>query len=512
MTGRACFPALLLVLCVSLAAQGPPLTMSGRIVSATTGRPIPGARARLVMNGSDVGVQDPTDADGRFRFTNLGHARYRLEANAPGYQLQIFGEEPVIGGTLIAVQPGHPIQTIEIRLHRGSTIAGVVIDDLREPVVAGSVRAYARRWANGEIRLVSVKETQTDDRGQYRLTGLDPGQYLMGGVDRTAVTFAPAAAAPSGAALFTVGADEEKTGANIQMRTPKSGTIEGLVNGPGAVGSRRIELTPDPNPVSLPPSIARLEPGGRFVFGDVPAGRYLVIARPTTTLGEPQSWGLEAVVVAGDATTRATITLREGTRISGHLEPTRAVGLGLSPVGRDRPEASPSAVRISGDGSFVFSSVPPGRYQWMTPPSRAGNDRLLLSVFINGSDVTDFPLVVDAKTVLENVRVVLNATPGQITGTVTDAASAPLARGCVVVVASDPRYWTTISRRVRVTRADTAGFFEVSPLPPGRYRVSHVASLAPGQLWDTAFLKSLSGAQEIALTEGQTATVQLRLK
>jgi hypothetical protein len=39
-----------------------------------------------------------------------------------------------------------------------------------------------------------------------------------------------------------------------------------------------------------------------------------------------------------------------------------------------------------------------------------------------------------------------------------------------------------------------------------------VTALAPGQLWDPAFLRTLAKSQQIELSQGQTATVDLRLK
>jgi len=93
-----------------------------------------------------------------------------------------------------------------------------------------------------------------------------------------------------------------------------------------------------------------------------------------------------------------------------------------------------------------------------------------------------------------------------------DAAGKPTSRGAVIVASTAPRDWSEATRRIRLARPDTAGRYEISGLPPGPYTVSAVTALAPGQLWDAAFLKTLAKSQQIELSQGQTATVDLRLK
>jgi len=63
-----------------------------------------------------------------------------------------------------------------------------------------------------------------------------------------------------------------------------------------------------------------------------------------------------------------------------------------------------------------------------------------------------------------------------------------------------------------LARPDTAGFYDIQGLPPGPYTVSAVTAVAPGRLWDPAFLKTLARSRQVTLSQGQTATVELRLK
>jgi hypothetical protein len=94
---------------------------------------------------------------------------------------------------------------------------------------------------------------------------------------------------------------------------------------------------------------------------------------------------------------------------------------------------------------------------------------------------------------------------------VTDARGGPSTAGAVVIASDDSRAWSPVSRRVQVVRPDTEGAFEFR-VPSGRYHVSHVAGLLPGQLWDPAFLKSMARGQPATAAEGQVTTVSVRVK
>ena len=500
--------------------------ISGRIVSAATGRPIPGARANA--NVADYGLGAAADADGRFEITAREPGQYRVYASAPGYVNGSFGDEPELGLTLVAVKAGAHVTGIDMALHHGATVAGVVTDDGNEPFVAGSVRAFAARVQYGMARWISVGEVKTDDRGRYRLTGLPAGQYAIGAIDRTAITFAPSAAAPA-AATIKVAGDETRENVNIRLRALKSGAIESTVTGPGMFSpSMTVQLLPDPIVAMLPTITSRAQAGGRVSFTDVPAGRYHLIVRPGSNGNEPRGWSIAPVTVAAGATAEATLALNSGPRLSGTIQTTgvRSLSLRLAPIGDDRPEASPQQLQVLPQGPFVFPTVPPGRYKFDAPIGQGdplpqsriarieepATHRLISSITIKGEDVSDRLLVVSPGVSIEDVKVTVTETASRISGTVLDANGRPATRGAVVVAPVDPRDWTLVSRRIRLTRADTDGVFHVPTLPPGRYRVAHIDGLKPGQLWDPAFLRSLAGAREVDLSAGQVLSVELRLK
>lgn len=510
MNVRSMLPAFLLAtlllvakIVAAPAAVAPIATLSGRVVSFDDGRPI--ANATISGNpGWDVAFSARSDAQGRFSI-ELPAGRYRVRASANGYASTEFAEEPNIGGTWVVVGGQTPAGDLDFKLHRGGTIAGVVTNDLKEPVVNAEVRAAKpatapQRW--------SVTSARTDDRGAFRLIGLVPGDYFVGVKDGLGITYAPEAVTIATAQRISLALDGEATTA-IRTRPSPSGGIEGAMAGLPNVGAT-VSLLREGDDAGFWPMPGVRTIANRFSFADVPVGRYALIVRPGLVNSPPRAWGREAVTVTAGVASTPTITLREGGKVSGQfVGPEPAHGpLEIAPVGTDHPEAVNVRGSLGPASTFVISNVAPGTYRWVQTQQMG---RWLLSVMLKDEDIADLPLIVGPDTAIENLRVALNE-PAKISGTVKDVTGAIVTTGAIVVAAVENRYWLQSSRRVRVVRADTAGHFEVTGLPAGRYRVNHVERLAAGQLWDQAFLRTLAQSREVTLAAGGSTTVELRLK
>jgi protocatechuate 3,4-dioxygenase beta subunit len=527
--------AWLLLIVLSMSVQGPRGSIAGRIVDAATGQPIAGAQ--VSVSQADTGRSTTSESDGRYAVGNLGSGRYRLRVVAPGYLAREFGDAPPLGYTPIAPL-GRDLTGMDVRLNRGATIAGRVVDDAGNPVVAVPVRVFRLSGEPGNtfisiagrsmgLSLGADPRGQTDSRGEYRILAVAPGEYLVGSVDSTVATFAPGTHARAEAMVIRVGVDDERRGVDIRATRVRFGTIRGVVTGPGPAESPiplvDVELVPDPNDAALSPLRAARGPGrygiaveGRFEFADVPAGRYTLFARPGAVIDAPGVWGRESIVVTPDSVVEPRIALHESGRVSGRLTATDLrvryrvnSPLELAPIASDR-DGYRARAAVAGDGSFAFKGLAPGRYRWTQSQTLVGTGPRVLSAFIRDQDVTDIPLVITATTAIDNLRLVVSDA-ATISGTVRDAAGAPTTAGAVVIASLDPRDWTEISRRLRLVRADTNGTFEVRALPAGRYRAAHVSRLPHERLWDAAFLSALSGGHDVTVTAGQVFTIDLRL-
>ncbi len=83
-------------------------------------------------------------------------------------------------GLPIDLSAGQQIRNVAFRLDSAPTISGVIRNQ-SNAVVAGVLVQAMRRGFNsrGNRILTLVASTRTDDRGQYRLYWLDPGEYLI---------------------------------------------------------------------------------------------------------------------------------------------------------------------------------------------------------------------------------------------------------------------------------------------------------------------------------------------
>lgn len=179
----------LLVLAVPAFAQVPAANrantkVAGRIL--IKGQPALGVQVLLKKRDSE-NTQSPaisatTNADGRYQITNLTAGAYRVSVFAPAYVIE--GENPVSYeyGKIVKIDEGDQIENLDFSLIPGGVITGKVTDEYGKPVIAEGVQAFrldaqGKRDSAAEFQML---RWQTDDRGVYRIFGLEPGRYLVG--------------------------------------------------------------------------------------------------------------------------------------------------------------------------------------------------------------------------------------------------------------------------------------------------------------------------------------------
>lgn len=218
------------------AAQTKDNAISGRVVSES-GQPLPGVYVSVSTLGGLGGRRTTTDNEGSFKVQGLDAGIYRIFLNAPGYVVQIPTDSAP------TYRPG---DKAELTLVKGGVIAGTITNIAGEPVVNISVRAYQIRDTEGnKIATQAFSQPKiSDDRGYYRIYGLQPGTYIVaaggqgqyfGSVNpfaNDAMTFAPASTRDT-AAEIVVRSDQEAT-ADIRYRAEPGHAVSGKVSGPQA--------------------------------------------------------------------------------------------------------------------------------------------------------------------------------------------------------------------------------------------------------------------------------------
>ena len=164
--------------------QSPPPTaaISGRVVEAGSGQPLAEATVSITrVNPAQGGATVPpstTNDRGEFSFLNLAPGRYDLSARKSRYVTLAYGQRPgsAIPGISVVLSEGQQVRNLTIRLPLTSVIEGTVTNSRGEPAQGTTVVAYRLEWRNGERSARRAATDAVDDRGQYRIPGLSPGE------------------------------------------------------------------------------------------------------------------------------------------------------------------------------------------------------------------------------------------------------------------------------------------------------------------------------------------------
>ena len=157
-------------------------SIRGRVLAADSNRPL--RRAHVVLTAPELGRQNrdvTTDIDGRYEVTNLPAASYTVTVTRSGYLRLRYGQtRPLEQGKPLNIGAGQRVDNVDFALAKMGVIAGRITDELGEPIEGASVFAMDFEYFNGRRRLAVASQTvRTDDIGQYRITGLMPGTYLV---------------------------------------------------------------------------------------------------------------------------------------------------------------------------------------------------------------------------------------------------------------------------------------------------------------------------------------------
>jgi Carboxypeptidase regulatory-like domain len=197
-----------IVMAVSLLAQTSPppgtadghpessCSVDGRVVSAVDGSPLRSAKLTLVPEHDGRKAKlyaATTDRDGRFVLKDIMPGRYHFAASRTGFVAQSYKAKGTDDGAVLSLRPGERVGDVLFRMIVPGVVTGRVTDEDGEPMVRAQVLALQRPSeeeledegpsASPKWRLQAVSSALTDDRGQYRIFGLTPGEYYLKAAD-----------------------------------------------------------------------------------------------------------------------------------------------------------------------------------------------------------------------------------------------------------------------------------------------------------------------------------------
>ena len=343
--------------------------IAGRVLAADSGRPVKRARVFVtgaVAGGGRGGNTTITDEQGRYSIASLAAGNYTVTASKAGFVDAVYGQRrPLQPGTPVQVAEGQAVASVDLRLTRGGVITGRVADEDGEPLARALVTVQRYQYVRGERQLTPAGGDQTDDRGQYRVFGLTPGDYyvsasasglseLIGrGLQQLAAgmggrggrgagpgalaglaasaepeptgyapTYYPGVVNAPEAGRIAVAPGQEVGGIDFQIQLVALATVTGIVS--GAEENVMVMLAPHESTGGPLARLGgqvltgRMQADGTFSITSVPPGRYVAIARSRGRGGEPRV-GSQQLLVNGQNIEGVALALQPGVTLSGNI-------------------------------------------------------------------------------------------------------------------------------------------------------------------------------------------------
>jgi hypothetical protein len=445
----------------------------------------------------------------------------------------------------IELADGQQLDNINVSLLRGGAIVGTVTDSAGEPAARVQVAALLVR-RGGEPSMVG--SASTDDLGQYRLFGLQAGDYVIhadargsnsGGRFETqepqtgfAPTYAPGTGALSEAMRVKLPRGGQVS-SDIRLIETSVYMIRGTVTSASGeqVRNASVTLARADSLVMTGGFGSSVMQDGTFIIRGVPPGQYDVIARYTPAREVPVS-GPQSIDNVEMANARVDVTggnvdgvmlvTARGATIVGQIlfddGQTEGRGVQVFTLNTERRSFTPSPAVEVKDSTFTLRNV------FTRPlvvrgsvigrgPDVAGQTWGLKAVLLDGRDITDEPRIL-TNADSGKLQLVFTAHAPGLEGTVTDDAGKPIQEYTVLAFGDDPGTWLPNSSMFRVGRPMKEGKFTLRGLREGRYRV---VALPPDFILNTMspdpqLLEQLSKfATPVVLNAGETRPLELRL-
>ena len=494
-----------------LAQSAPPgASIHGRVVD-DRGSPIPGAVV-VAVGGPPVpgALSFITTEAGAFVFERLDPGRYVLSVAKAGYPTVSYGQSRPGGpGTPIELEAAQRLE-VPLTVPRGASIEGTLVSAGGEPAGGSVIVARESPGSNGSRKRWTTVSARAG--GRFRAFGLAPGTWRIAVMSPDAMP-----ADPSGlpGITVTVNAGDERDGVVLQVSpaVPKT-----YVTVSASAADRSALRFPEIH-IRKSREMRRVFSGGRpnadgsRTITDIPAGDYVAVVR------NGDYWGAANVSVDGEHPASVAVTLTRGTELRGTITTdaplppnSRNITIGLHAADDEGLMDNSQAAfgRVSPDGTFVITGVPPGRYVLSTLSS-GPDDWTVGSARLNDTDVTDRPVAIGREPV-SGVIVGLTKRRSMLKGVVSDSSGAAVHGIDVVAYPADPARRSRSYNSVAVDRSSVTGEYELRGLPTGRYHLAAVEDADRELLRSPSVLAHLTPLATVDVTAGETVSQNVRLR
>ncbi len=484
--------------------------LSGSLHHSITGVPVPKASIRLIPVDGKIGYIRTTGVTGEFAFDGLAPGNYQVRIESRG-----MNTTPA-GGGAVRLAAGQKITSFDLSAVPFASISGKVTEG-EDPIPGATVRALALRWSYSGRWFDEVASERANDRGEFRISGLEPGRYILyaGGPEegpllnvvrdasgkgerRLAGAYYPNATAIEGAAILEIRPGQAMGGLAMRLAWTPCFHVRGAL----AANVHEIQLARRWGDHSLPWETMGEDrrKDGTFDIPGVTPGEYFV--RPVLDRG-PQG-----------PTARITVDTRDidGLAISGQDPPFHAqvrmdngepipapVNLLLAPV-QGMETGRQQTIAVSQDGSARIPSLRPTSYT-LTVAAKEGI--YVKSVTVGQQEVRS-PVLEFRMGAPVELEIVLATGAGKVGGTVQQADANT--RVLAVLVPEQPRAGIPLAW---FSDVDQNGGFGFAGVPAGKYLAFVTTEVQNGLWMNREFIEQVrSNATAVELAEKGEAQVK----
>jgi hypothetical protein len=472
-------------LMVQVPLAGTSGTIQGAVCDVEGCKPIRGARVSVeIPNSGGMKQTAITDQTGTFRFPQLPAGKYQLEAEADDFI-------PVATLPFVTLDDGGRVEDLKVLMHAMGTISGQAIDENGKPLAVAHVEAMVFQQDMYLRMLVPVRSTTTNTRGEFRLSGLDPNEYLIRvtspmdrrGIDDYPPTFYPAATDPGNSVKIQINGGTDVAG--IEVRLPSRGVrVTGRVVTAAGEPTRAIVYLIPRSSILVAPQFTSGRMSQEFEIGGVPPGSYYLYAVTDLSTQSVQSpvdyrvppqWARTPIDIGDKDIDDVTVSILATGSINGRIvfssEATDIDTLDLSKV---LLQAGPTDVtpgppwslvsEISKTGEFRFEHL--SEMPLFFRNTIVSGDWFVSQLILERSDVTSsgFSAAPGENRILD---VVISNAGGSLTGIIKDREDKPVPAGRVVLL-PEPSLRASPSLR-RISLANEGGEFLIETIAPGEY-------------------------------------------
>jgi Carboxypeptidase regulatory-like domain len=518
-----------------------PGVIQGTVLSGATGQAL--RRAQVVLKPADskgAGLYQTTDDSGSFAFPQVAPGRYSITVQRDGFLPLSAGR---IGDykmpPIFSVSSGQTIGSFVFRMTPSGVVSGKVKFDDAEPAVNVAIQLYRSYYERGRHGYAAAASARTDDRGEYRVHGLDPGTYYVaalyqspprpaGAEEQTrkdalgnplpelsyAVTFYPQVQKMSEAVAVKVAPGDELDGIDIFLTLVHTvhlrGQVLSAVKG-GAIASPSVTLRMNDSDntasVSAPISVT-VDKDENFDIRGVTAGPYLLMA--TGAENGVALTGRVPINIGDSDVTNADVVVGPESLWTGKVhmdddDSTLPAGLMISLQPR-RTTASPSQATVSENGEFAVPFVPDETYDLYV--LNGPDNSYLKSVRIANSERLSQGLEASSGDAPPALDVRLGSQGGQVVGRAVTADPKVVASGASVALIPNPADGRV--QAYQTAHADEYGNFLLKGVPPGAYVVVAWLDSPPCQVYNPDDLAACQAqGSSLSIDEGEQKSVQL---